>query len=218
VNIVTVEDPVEYDLPGIAQVQVHPDIGLDFARVLRAFLRQDPDIVLVGETRDRETARIAVEAALTGHLVLTTLHTNDAPSTFMRLMDMDIEPLLISTSLLGVIAQRLVRKICPDCREASSPDTALSKYLGLDDSTPVYKGRGCDQCNLSGYRGRIGIYEVLVATEEIKHLIAQGRSTQEIRRKAVAGGMRTLKEYARDLLREGATTVDEILRTVVLEA
>ena len=218
VNIVTVEDPVEYDLPGITQVQVHPDIGLDFARVLRAFLRQDPDIVLVGETRDRETARIAVEAALTGHLVLTTLHTNDAPSTFMRLMDMDIEPLLISTSLLGVIAQRLVRKICPDCREESSPDSVVSRYLGLDDGTPVYKGRGCDRCNLSGYRGRIGIYEVLVATEEIKHLIAQGRSTQEIRRKAVAGGMRTLKEYARDLLREGATTVDEILRTVVLEA
>lgn len=218
VNIVTVEDPVEYDLPGIAQVQVHPDIGLDFARVLRAFLRQDPDIVLVGETRDKETARIAVEAALTGHLVLTTLHTNDAPSTFMRLMDMDIEPLLVSTSLLGVIAQRLVRKICPDCREEISPDSALSRYLGLDDGIPVYKGRGCDRCNLSGYRGRIGIYEVLVATEEIKHLIAQGRSTQEIRRKAVAGGMRTLKEYARDLLREGATTVDEILRTVVLEA
>ena len=217
VNIVTVEDPIEYDLPGAAQVQVHPEIGLDFARVLRAFLRQDPDIMLVGETRDKETARIAVEAALTGHIVLTTLHTNDAPSTFMRLMEMDIEPLLIAASLLGVIAQRLVRRICPDCREASTPDGVVSRYLGLDDGTPVYKGRGCDRCNLSGYRGRVGIYEVLVATEEIKHLIAQGRSTQEIRKKAVAGGMRTLKEYAVNLLKEGATSVDEILRTVVLD-
>jgi type IV pilus assembly protein PilB len=217
VNIVTVEDPIEYDLPGAAQVQVHPEIGLDFARVLRAFLRQDPDIMLVGETRDKETARIAVEAALTGHIVLTTLHTNDAPSTFMRLMEMDIEPLLIAASLLGVIAQRLVRRICPDCREAITPDSAVSRYLGLDDGTPVYKGRGCDRCNLSGYRGRVGIYEVLVATEEIKHLIAQGRSTQEIRKKAVAGGMRTLKEYAVNLLKEGATSVDEILRTVVLD-
>ena len=217
VNIVTVEDPIEYDLPGAAQVQVHPEIGLDFARVLRAFLRQDPDIMLVGETRDKETARIAVEAALTGHIVLTTLHTNDAPSTFMRLMEMDIEPLLISASLLGVIAQRLVRRICPDCREASTPDSVVSRYLGLDDGTPVYKGRGCDRCNVSGYRGRVGIFEVLVATEEIKHLIAQGRSTQEIRKKAVAGGMRTLKEYAVNLLKEGATSVDEILRTVVLD-
>jgi type IV pilus assembly protein PilB len=217
VNIVTVEDPIEYDLPGAAQVQVHPEIGLDFARVLRAFLRQDPDIMLVGETRDKETARIAVEAALTGHIVLTTLHTNDAASTFMRLMEMDIEPLLISASLLGVIAQRLVRRICPDCREAITPDSVVSRYLGLDDGTPVYKGRGCDRCNLSGYRGRVGIYEVLVATEEIKHLIAQGRSTQEIRKKAVAGGMRTLKEYAVNLLKEGATSVDEILRTVVLD-
>ena len=211
------EDPIEYDLPGAAQVQVRPEIGLDFARVLRAFLRQDPDIMLVGETRDKETARIAVEAALTGHIVLTTLHTNDAASTFMRLMEMDIEPLLISASLLGVIAQRLVRRICPDCREAITPDSVVSRYLGLDDGTPVYKGRGCDRCNLSGYRGRVGIYEVLVATEEIKHLIAQGRSTQEIRKKAVAGGMRTLKEYAVNLLKEGATSVDEILRTVVLD-
>jgi type IV pilus assembly protein PilB len=218
VNVVTVEDPIEYDLPGVAQVQVRPDIGLDFARVLRAFLRQDPDIILVGETRDKETAGIAIEAALTGHLVFTTLHTNDASSTFMRLMEMDIQPLLISTSLLGVVAQRLVRRVCPECKETYVPDHAVSRYLGLEDGTSVYKGRGCDRCNLSGYHGRVAIYEVLVATEEIRHFIAQGRSTQEIRKKAVAGGMRTLKEYSAELLREGLTSIDEVLRTVVLDA
>ncbi len=217
VNIVTVEDPVEYDLPGVTQVQVHPDIGLDFARVLRAFLRQDPDIILVGETRDKETAGIAIQAALTGHLVLTTLHTNDAPSTFMRLADMNIQPLLISSSLLGVVAQRLVRRICPDCRESYVPDRAISRYLGLEEGSSLYKGRGCDHCNLTGYRGRVGIYEVLIANEEIKHLIAQGRSTEEIRKKAVATGMCTLKEYSATLLREGLTSVDEVLRTVVLD-
>jgi type IV pilus assembly protein PilB len=217
VNVVTVEDPVEYDLSGVTQVQVHADIGLDFARVLRAFLRQDPDIILVGETRDKETAGIAIQAALTGHLVFTTLHTNDAASTFMRLADMNIQPLLISTSLLGVVAQRLVRRICPECKESYVPDRAVGRYLGLEEGISVYKGRGCDRCNLTGYRGRVGIYEVLVANEEIKHLIAQGRSAEEIRKKAVAGGMRTLKEYSAALLREGLTSIDEVLRTVVLD-
>jgi type IV pilus assembly protein PilB len=217
INILTVEDPIEYDLPGAAQVQVHPEIGLDFARVLRAFLRQDPDVILVGETRDKESAAIVIQAALTGHLVFTTLHTSDAASTFVRLMEMDIQPLLISTSLIGVVAQRLVRRICPECKESYLPDAAAGKYLGLEEGTPVYKGRGCDRCNLSGYRGRVGIYEVLVANEEIRHLVAQGRSSEEIRKKAVAGGMRTLKEYSAALLREGLTTVDEVLRTVVLD-
>jgi len=217
VNIVTVEDPIEYDLPGVTQVQVHSDIGLDFARVLRAFLRQDPDIMLVGETRDKESAGIAIQAALTGHLVFTTLHTNDASSTFIRLMEMDIQPLLISTSVLGVVAQRLVRRICPECKESYIPDRAVSRYLGLEEGISVYKGRGCDRCNLSGYRGRVGIYEVLVANEDIRHLIAQGRSTEEIRKRAVAGGMRTLKEYSAALLREGLTSIDEVLRTVVLD-
>jgi type IV pilus assembly protein PilB len=218
VNIVTAEDPIEYDLPGVTQVQVHSDIGLDFARLLRAFLRQDPDILLVGETRDRETAGIAIEAALTGHLVFTTLHTNDAASTFMRLTEMGIQPLLISTSLLGVVAQRLVRRICPGCKETIIPDRAVSRYLGLREGEPVYRGRGCDRCNLSGYRGRVGIYEVLTANEEIKHLIAQGRGTEEIRKRAVACGMQTLKEYSATLLREGLTSIDEVLRTVVLDA
>jgi type II secretory ATPase GspE/PulE/Tfp pilus assembly ATPase PilB-like protein len=208
---------IEYDLPGITQVQVHSGIGLDFARVLRAFLRQDPDIILVGETRDKETAGIVIQAALTGHLVFTTLHTNDAASTFMRLIDMNIQPLLISTSLLGVVAQRLVRRICPECKESYVPDRAIARYLGLEEGISVYKGRGCDSCNLTGYRGRVGIYEVLVANEDIKHLIAQGRSTEEIRKRAVAGGMHTLKEYSAALLREGLTSIDEVLRTVVLD-
>ncbi len=217
INIVTVEDPIEYDLPGVAQVQVHAEIGLDFARVLRAFLRQDPDVILVGETRDKESAAIVIQAALTGHLVFTTLHTNDAASTFIRLMEMDIQPLLTSTSLIGVVAQRLVRRICPECKESYLPDRTAGRYLGLEEGTPVYKGRGCDRCNLSGYRGRVGIYEVLVANEEIRHLVAQGRSSEEIRKRAVAGGMRTLKEYSAALLRAGLTTVDEVLRTVVLD-
>ncbi len=217
VNIVTVEDPIEYDLPGVAQVQIHPEIGLDFARVLRAFLRQDPDIMLVGETRDKESAAIAVQAALTGHLVFTTLHTNDAASTFIRLQEMDIQPLLISTSLIGVVAQRLVRRLCPECKEAYIPDREVSHYIGLEADAPVYRGRGCVRCNLTGYRGRVGIFEVLVADESLKHLISQGRSTEEIRKKAVSGGMRTLKEYSATLLRQGLTSIDEVLRTVVLD-
>jgi type II secretory ATPase GspE/PulE/Tfp pilus assembly ATPase PilB-like protein len=135
----------------------------------------------------------------------------------MRLMEMDIEPLLISASLLGVVAQRLVRKVCPECKESYVPDSAVSRYLGLDDGVPVYKGRGCDRCNLSGYHGRVGIYEVLIGTEDIKHFIAQRRSTQEVRKMAVAGGMQTLKEYGVALLREGLTSIDEVLRTVVLD-
>ncbi|OPY70494.1 MAG: Type II secretion system protein E [Syntrophorhabdaceae bacterium PtaU1.Bin034] len=217
VNISTVEDPIEYDLAGVNQVQVNPDIGLDFARVLRAFLRQDPDIILVGETRDRETAKIAVEAALTGHLVFTTLHTNDAPSTFIRLTEMGIEPFLISTSIIGIVAQRLVRKICPKCREAYELDEEAGRYLGLGAGTTVYRGTGCDACNQSGYKGRVGVYEVLLANEELRHMIAHGTSAEQIREKAIKSGMITLKDYALMLLRDGATSVDEVLRTVTIE-
>jgi type IV pilus assembly protein PilB len=217
VNILTVEDPVEYDLPGITQVQVNPDIGLDFARVVRAFLRQDPDIILVGETRDKETAKTAVQAALTGHIVLTTLHTNDAPSTFVRLVEMGIEPLLISTSLVGIVAQRLVRRICARCKEPFPADQTTSGFLGLKEGAVVYRGVGCEVCNHSGYKGRVGVYEVLVANEEIRHLVARGAGTERIREQAIGHGMRTLKEYASLLLAEGVTTVDEVLRTVAVD-
>jgi type IV pilus assembly protein PilB len=217
VNISTVEDPIEYDLAGINQVQVNADIGLDFARVLRAFLRQDPDIILVGETRDTETAKIAVEAALTGHLVFTTLHANDAPSTFMRLSEMGIEPFLISTSVIGIVAQRLVRRICTKCKEEYEPDPAILKHLGVDEARKLFRGKGCDICGHTGYKGRVGVYEVLMINDELRHLIAEGSDTQVIRQAALATGMKSLKEYCLILLKEGLTTVDEVLRTVIVQ-
>lgn len=217
VNISTVEDPIEYDIAGINQVQVNPDIGLDFARVLRAFLRQDPDIILVGETRDTETAKIAVEAALTGHLVFTTLHANDAPAAFMRLMEMGIEPFLISTSVIGVIAQRLVRRICTVCKEAYRPDTMVVRYLGLPEEAELYRGVGCETCGFTGYRGRVGVYEVLSINDKVRHLVAEGSDTQVIREEAITNGMKTLKDYCISLLQEGLTTVDEVLRTVAIQ-
>jgi len=217
VNISTVEDPIEYDLAGINQVQVNSDIGLDFARVLRAFLRQDPDVILVGETRDKETAKIAVEAALTGHLVFTTLHANDAPSTFMRLFEMGIEPFLVSTSIIGILAQRLVRRICTKCKEKYVPDSVVTKYLGLDDGIELYKGKGCEACAMTGYKGRVGVYELLMVNDSVRHLIGEGAETNVIRQEAIRSGMKTLKDYALILLKEGLTTVDEVLRTVVIQ-
>jgi len=217
VNISTVEDPIEYDIAGINQVQVNPDIGLDFARVLRAFLRQDPDIILVGETRDTETAKIAVEAALTGHLVFTTLHANDAPSAFMRLMEMGIEPFLISTSVIGVIAQRLVRKICPACKEPFRADSTTTHFLQLPDNIELYRSVGCDTCGFTGYKGRIGVYEVLSVNDKIRHLVAEGSDTQVIWEEAIKNGMKTLRDYCISLLQEGLTTVDEVLRTVAIQ-
>ncbi|MEN6615455.1 MAG: ATPase, T2SS/T4P/T4SS family [Syntrophorhabdus sp.] len=214
-NISTVEDPIEYDLRGVNQIQVNHDIGLDFARVLRAFLRQDPDVILIGETRDTETAKIAVEAALTGHLVFTTLHANDAPGTFMRLTEMGIEPFLVSASIIGVIAQRLVRKICSNCKETYQ-DAPAAKFIGLPEDTPLYRGKGCDVCNKTGYKGRVGVYEVLMVNEEVRHLIAEGANTLVIRDAAVASGMITLKDYCMILVKEGYITVEELLRTVVV--
>ncbi|HNT44513.1 MAG TPA: GspE/PulE family protein, partial [Syntrophorhabdaceae bacterium] len=215
-NIFTVEDPIEYDLKGINQVQVNHDIGLNFARVLRAFLRQDPDVILVGETRDAETAKIAVEAALTGHLVFTTVHANDAPGTFMRLIEMGIEPFLISSSVIGVIAQRLVRKICDKCKETYH-DLSATKYLGLPPDTRLYKGRGCNACGYTGYKGRVGVYEVLAVNEEIMRLVSSGAETLAVREAAVNNGMIDLREYSLILLREGAISVDEVLRAVLLQ-
>jgi len=215
VNISTAEDPIEYDLAGVNQVQVHKDIGLDFARVLRAFLRQDPDIILVGETRDKETAATAVEAALTGHLVFTTLHTNDAAGAFTRLGEMGVEPFLMSSSTIGVVAQRLTRRLCPHCKEPYTPDEISLKYMGLSGgSRTFFKQKGCDRCSFSGYKGRVGVYEILRMNAKIRKLVAAGASAESITTAGVENGMKTLKDYSVWLLEQGLTTMDEILQVV----
>jgi len=218
INISTAEDPIEYDLPGLCQVQTHTDIGLDFARILRAFLRQDPDVILVGETRDHETAKIAVEAALTGHLVFTTLHTNDAPDSFTRLEEMGIEPFLVANSTIGILAQRLARRVCQNCKVPMEVDETTLSYFGYrkDNAPPFYKGEGCDECNDTGKKGRIGIYELLTMNDDLKRAVANGAKTGEIRDIARAGGMRTLKEYAMFLMADGLTSVDEVLSNLVI--
>ena len=219
VNISTAEDPIEYDLPRINQVQAHKEIGLDFARILRAFLRQDPDIILVGETRDKETAHIAVEAALTGHLVFTTLHTNDAAGAFTRLGEMGVEPFLMSSSTIGVIAQRLTRRLCQACKESYTPDDISLKYMGLDPSKPFtfYRNKGCDKCSGTGYRGRVGVYEVLRMNAELRRLVAGGGSSEAISELAIKNGMKTLKDYTVWLLQNGWTTMDEVLQVVSVQ-
>ena len=196
INISTAEDPIEYDLAGLCQVQTHKDIGLDFARILRAFLRQDPDVILVGETRDTETAKISVEAALTGHLVFTTLHTNDAPGSFTRLEEMGIEPFLMANSTIGIIAQRLARKLCQNCKVQTEVDEVTLGYFGYtkENAPPFYKGEGCDKCNRTGKKGRVGIYELLTMTDELKRCVAGGAKTDEITALARKCGMKTLKE------------------------
>src|SRR5437867_8622170 len=217
VNVSTAEDPIEYDLPRVNQVQTHKEIGLDFARVLRAFLRQDPDIILVGETRDTETAKIAVEAALTGHLVLTTLHTNDAAGAFTRLGDMGIEPFLMSSSTIGVIAQRLTRRLCQECKEPYTPDDITLKYMNLqpDPTITFYRHKGCERCSFTGYRGRVGVYEVLRMNAQVRRLVAQGATPEAVAEAAVqTAGMKTLKDYSLWLLKNGWTTMDEILQVV----
>ena len=218
INISTAEDPIEYDLAGLCQVQTHKDIGLDFARILRAFLRQDPDVILVGETRDQETAKISVEAALTGHLVFTTLHTNDAPGSFTRLEEMGIEPFLMANSTIGIIAQRLARRLCQNCKVEQEVDETTLGYFGYtrENAPPFYKGEGCDKCNHTGKKGRIGIYELLVMNEELKRTVARGARTDEIRALAVQNGMLTLKDYAMVLMAQGLTSVDEVLQNLVV--
>jgi type IV pilus assembly protein PilB len=219
VNISTAEDPIEYDLPRINQVQAHKEIGLDFARILRAFLRQDPDIILVGETRDKETAKIAVEAALTGHLVFTTLHTNDAAGAFTRLGEMGIEPFLMSSSIIGVIAQRLTRRLCQSCKEAYTPDELSLRYMGmkLEEQVTFYRQKGCENCSFTGYRGRVGVYEVLRLNAELRRLVAQGGKSEEIAHLGVLNGMMTLKDYSVWLLENGWTTMDEVLQVVSVQ-
>ena len=218
-NIMTAEDPVEFNLMGINQVQMKEQIGLNFAAALRAFLRQDPNIVLVGEIRDFETAEIAIKAALTGHLVLSTLHTNDAPSTISRLMNMGIEPFLVATSVNLIQAQRLIRRICKDCkREESLPKEALIEVgFSADEASNLktYKGKGCSTCNNTGYKGRIGLYEVMEVTDEIRELILIGASALELRKKAIDDGMITLRESGLHKIRNGLTTLEEVVRETV---
>ena len=220
VNIMTAEDPIEFNLAGINQVQMKEQIGLTFASALRAFLRQDPDIVLVGEIRDFETAEIAVKAALTGHLVLSTLHTNDAPSTINRLMNMGIEPFLVATSINAICAQRLVRRICPSCPEdVETPPQMLIQVGFAPDEVKVLKikrGRGCDKCNNAGYKGRVGLYEVLQFSDEIRDMILSGASSIELKRKAIEEGMVSLRMAGLQKIRDGVTTLEEVLRETVL--
>jgi type IV pilus assembly protein PilB len=216
-NISTVEDPIEYDLPGITQIQVNPEIGLTFASVLRAFLRQDPDVLLVGETRDKETAHTAVEAALTGHLVFTTLHTNDAASAFARLTEMGIEPFLVSSSTVAVMAQRLARRLCQACREPYAAEARTMAYFALPAAATLYRARGCEKCGGKGFKGRVGIYEVLRMNAELRQLVASGAHTEQIRAAALAQGMVDLTRYAAILLADGLTTVEEVMSVVRTE-
>jgi type IV pilus assembly protein PilB len=217
INISTAEDPIEYDLAGVNQIQVHKDIGLDFARVLRSFLRQDPDVILVGETRDKETAHIAVEAALTGHLVFTTLHTNSAAGAFTRLGEMDVEPFLISSSTIGVMAQRLARRLCKTCREQYEADDQTCEYMGLKPRSVLWKGRGCGECNGKGVKGRIGIYEVMKMNAELRQLVARNALTEDVHKIALAQGMLDLKKYSAILLLNGDTSVEEVLQVVSVQ-
>ncbi len=213
-NIITLEDPIEYNLKGINQIQLNPKAGLTFATGLRAILRQDTDIVMVGEIRDPETAEIAIRAALTGHLVLSTLHTNDAPGSISRLTDMNIEPFLVSSSLIGVIAQRLVRKICPNCKTEYTPDERELHLLGLSDQSGVktYKGAGCKLCSDSGYKGRTAIFEIMEISKDLRLLIDAKEPTDILREQAVKEGMTELKESCKQLILEGKTTVEEMIR------
>ena len=216
-NISTAEDPVEYNLPGINQLQIHEIIGLNFATALRAFLRQDPDIIMVGEVRDFETAEVAIKAALTGHLVLSTLHTNDAPSSINRLLNMGVEPFLVSSAINLILAQRLVRRICSECRaeEKAPPEALLAMGVleeELNDFVP-YHGRGCPTCNNTGYRGRTALYEVMPMSEEIRELALVSASARDIRREAIQKGMISLRRSGINKLKQGITSMEEVVRT-----
>jgi type IV pilus assembly protein PilB len=219
INIMTAEDPVEYNLKGVNQVQVNEEIGRTFAGALRAFLRQDPDVILVGETRDLETAQIGIRAALTGHLVLTTLHTNDCPSTVARLLDMGIPPFLVSSSLMLILAQRLGRRVCKDCKQPYEADEEtlvpyghVSQGLG---KVNFFKGKGCTTCNFTGMKGRVAIYEVMPITQELRDLMIRNAPTNEIREMAQTQGMKTLRQNALQKVLDGMMTIEEVLRVTL---
>jgi type IV pilus assembly protein PilB len=220
VNISTAEDPVEYNLHGINQVQMHDEIGLNFAMSLRAFLRQDPDIIMVGEIRDFETAEIAVKAALTGHLVLSTLHTNDAPATISRLLNMGVEPFLITASVNLVLAQRLARKICTECKQPVTVEEEVLREIGFEDDqmkATIQKGVGCGTCNGSGYKGRVALYEVMRFDDNLKEMVLQGASAAELKSAAIKNGMSTLRMSGIRKVIEGVTTTDEIVRVTMAD-
>ena len=221
-KIITTEDPIEYDIEGIVQVPIDSDIGVTFASALRAILRQDPDRILVGEIRDVETAEIAIQAALTGHMVFSTLHTNDSPATVTRLRDMGVQPFLITATVEAILAQRLVRRICKECKEEYIPDAETLADLELTSDQIVgktfYRGSGCDKCSGSGYKGRLGLYELLVMTDELRDLVVRNPSTEEIRDLARKAGMVTLRDSGMVNMFEGHTTADEVVRETILEA
>lgn len=211
-NIMTVEDPIEYDLDGVGQIQANPRIDMTFARALRAILRQDPDVIMIGEIRDLETAQIAVQASLTGHLVLATLHTNDAPSAMTRLIDMGIEPFLLASSTVGVLAQRLARRLCVHCKKAYPADAGEQALLGVQHAVTLYQPAGCTECNQTGYRGRTGIYELMNVDETLRGLIHQGADEMKIRALATSQGMHSLREDGFSRVLEGETSLEEVLR------
>ena len=220
VNIITAEDPVEFNLAGINQVQMKEQIGLNFATALRSFLRQDPNIILVGEVRDFETAEVAIKAAMTGHLVLSTLHTNDAPSSINRLMNMGIEPFLVATSVHMIVAQRLVRRVCSFCKEPAEVPPAALMEVGFSEresrTLKLFRGHGCERCSNTGYKGRVGLYEVMEVTDDVREMILSGASSIELRNKAIEGGMMTLRGSGLEKIRNGLTTMEEVVRETVL--
>jgi len=218
-KIITVEDPVEYQLSGVNQIQVKPHIGLTFGNCLRSVVRQDPDVILIGEIRDRETAEIAIHSALTGHLVFSTLHTNDAAGAVSRLLEMGVEDYLLSSSLIGILAQRLVRIICPHCRESFVPGADIAAELGIEpiDNATLFRGRGCEKCSFTGFFGRTGIYELLMVNEDIQHLILNRSDASTIKKKAIDLRMRTLREDGWQKVKNGVTTVAEVLRVTMEE-
>ena len=216
VNVVTLEDPVEYDIAGVSQCQINEKTGMTFASGLMAILRQDPDIIGVGEIRDSETATIAARAAITGHLVLSTLHTNDSISAVHRLMDIGVEPYMISSALKGVISQRLIRKVCPNCKTSYTPTDEEIKLLGISQTgdVKIYRGEGCPECHHSGYSGRQAVFEILTLSKKMRHMISEGTTEEEIAAEAAAGGFKSMKDSCRELVLSGVTTTEEALKAI----
>jgi type IV pilus assembly protein PilB len=220
-KLITAEDPVEYDIDGIIQCQIKPEIEMTFARILRSMLRQDPDTILVGEIRDKETAEIAVQASLTGHLVFSTLHTNDAPSAIARLLDLGLEPFLVTATLEGIVAQRLVRKICLNCKAEYTPaeEQLMELELRPEDVSgkTFYYGKGCENCNNTGYRGRFGLYEIMLLDDDMRDMIVKHASTQVLRAEAKKRGMRTLRQSGLMAIYDGISSIEEVVRETIME-